>query len=53
MASSGLRVLFYAKTKIKENIIVKVYTEKELVIKLIKMSGMSKFISLKESPYAG
>lgn len=46
MASSGLRVIFYAKDKIKEEMKVELYKPKDLVAKIIKMSGMHKFVDV-------
>jgi len=46
MASSGLRVIFYAKDKLKDTIPVELKGAQGLVAKVIKMSGISKFVEI-------
>ena len=46
MASSGLRVIFYAKDKIKGDMKVELKGANGLVSKVIKMSGISKFVDV-------
>jgi len=46
MASSGLRVIFYAKDKLKEKMNVELKGAQGLVAKVIKMSGISKFVKV-------
>ncbi len=46
MASSGLRVIFFAKDKIKENMKVELKGAQGLVAKVIKMSGIKKFVDV-------
>ncbi len=46
MASSGLRVIFFARDKIKENMKVELKGAQGLVAKVIKMSGIHKFVDI-------
>lgn len=46
MASSGLRVIFFARDKIKDNMKVELKGAQGLVAKVIKMSGISKFVEV-------
>ncbi|MGV8124225.1 MAG: STAS domain-containing protein [Candidatus Xenobiia bacterium LiM19] len=46
MASSGLRVIFYAKDKMKSTMKVELKGAQGLVAKVIKMSGISKFVDV-------
>ncbi len=46
MASSGLRVIFYAKDKIKDDMIVELKGAQGLVAKVLKMSGIKKFVDI-------
>ncbi len=46
MASTGLRVIFFAKGKIKEDMIVELKGAQKLVAKVIKMSGIRKFVDI-------
>jgi len=46
MASSGLRVIYYAKEFIKKDMQVDVVGAQGLVMKVIKMSGMSNFVNV-------
>ncbi len=46
MASSGLRVVFYAKDKIRDGMAVELRGAQNLVAKVIKMSGINKFVTI-------
>ena len=46
MASSGIRVIFYAKDKLKDNMQVELKDAQGLVEKVIKMSGIYKFVDM-------
>lgn len=46
MASSGLRVIFFARDKIKENMKVELKGAQGLVAKVLKMSGIHKFVEI-------
>jgi len=46
MASSGLRVIFYAKDKIRSTMTVELKGAQGLVAKVIKMSGIQKFVTV-------
>lgn len=46
MASSGLRVIFYAKDKIREDMKVELKGAQGLVARVIKMSGINKFVDI-------
>ena len=46
MASSGLRVIFFAKDKIKDDMIVELKGAQGLVAKVLKMSGIKKFVDI-------
>jgi anti-anti-sigma factor len=46
MASSGLRVIFYAKDKIRKNMCVQLKGAQGLVAKVLKMSGINKFVDV-------
>ena len=46
MASSGLRVIYFTKDSIKKDMQVDVSGAKNLVLNVIKMSGISKFVNV-------
>ena len=46
MASSGLRVIFYARDKLKKGMKVQLKGATGLVAKVIKMSGIKKFVEI-------
>ncbi|MCK5685130.1 STAS domain-containing protein [bacterium] len=46
MASSGLRVIFYAETRIKDDMKVEIRGAQGLVAKVLKMSGVDKLIKI-------
>ncbi|MDD2706958.1 MAG: STAS domain-containing protein [Verrucomicrobiae bacterium] len=45
MASSGLRVIFYAQKNLGENVKIEIKGAKELVAKILQISGMSKYVT--------
>ncbi len=46
MASSGLRVIFYAKDKLKDSMAVELKGATGLVARVIHMSGIGKFVEV-------
>jgi len=46
MASTGLRVIFYADSRIKDDMKVEIRGAQGLVAKVLKMSGVDKIIKI-------